>query len=410
MATIFKRGRDKGKKNKPYVIQYTDHEGKRQFAKGFTDKALTEQLAAKLENEVLLRKRGMIDPAQERLLAIKQSPIEEHLAAFDRSLANNTPKHRRLTMTRVRRVVEGCGFKTLAEMDGEKVVDWLGEFRDEEDIGARTYNHYLQAADAFGKWLAATKRLPGNPLAGMERLNAETDVRHKRRALTPDEFARLVDAARNSGCEVQGYDGEMRARVYQISYLTGLRRGELGSLTPNSFRLDDAQPTLVVEAACSKHRRRDTLPMHPELVNLVRQWVAGMAPDAPLFPRLARKKTYTMVQKDLERAGIPYETHEGLADFHAAGRHSHITGLVRSGASIMEAKELARHADIRQTAKYTHIGMEERAEALAALPFPLAPAAVEALEHDAELQAVVTAWPGLPAEIRRQIVHLSRNA
>ena len=33
----------------------------------------------------------MIDPAQERLLAIKQSPITEHLDAFDRSMANNTP-------------------------------------------------------------------------------------------------------------------------------------------------------------------------------------------------------------------------------------------------------------------------------------------------------------------------------
>lgn len=36
----------------------------------------------------------------------------------------------------------------------------------------------------------------------------------------------------------------------------------------------------------------------------------------------------------------------------------------------MEAKELARHADIRQTAKYTHIGMEDRAEALGNLPSP----------------------------------------
>jgi hypothetical protein len=103
---------------------------------------------------------------------------------------------------------------------------------------------------------------------------------------------------------------------------------------------------------------------------LVREWIAGLEPDEPLFPRLARKKTYTMVQKDLARAGIPYETHEGLADFHAAGRHSHITGLIASGASIMEAKELARHADIRQTAKYTHIGMRARAEALAGLQYP----------------------------------------
>ena len=146
--------------------------------------------------------------------------------------------------------------------------------------------------------------------------------------------------------------------------------------------------------------------MHPELVTLVRGWISGIDPEEPLFHRLARRKTYTMVQRDLERAGIPYETHEGLADFHAAGRHSHITGLVRSGASIMEAKELARHADIRQTAKYTHIGMEDRAEALAALPFPLAPAVVVALVEDADLQAVVTAWPGLSEDIREQILAL----
>ena len=58
------------------------------------------------------------------------------------------------------------------------------------------------------------------------------------------------------------------------------------------------------------------------------------------------------------------------ADFNDAGRHSHVTGTDRAGASIMEAKELARHADIRQTAKYTHIGMRARAEALAGLQYP----------------------------------------
>jgi hypothetical protein len=103
------------------------------------------------------------------------------------------------------------------------------------------------------------------------------------------------------------------------------------------------------------------------VVALVREWTRDMALDERLFPRLDKKKTYTMVQMDLERAGTPYETHEGLADFHAGGRHSHITGLARSGATIMEAKELARHADIRQTAKCTHIGIDERAEALAGL-------------------------------------------
>jgi hypothetical protein len=37
----------------------------------------------------------------------------------------------------------------------------------------------------------------------------------------------------------------------------------------------------------------------------------------------------------------------------------------------MEARELARHADIRQTAKYTHIGMEDQAEALGDLLYTI---------------------------------------
>ena len=89
---------------------------------------------------------------------------------------------------------------------------------------------------------------------------------------------------------------------------------------------------------------------------------------ASLFPRLDRKKTWLMVKKDLERVGIPYETPDGIADFHAAGRHTHITELFRNGASVPEAKQLARHSDIRQTMKYTHIGIEDQARAVGALP------------------------------------------
>jgi hypothetical protein len=62
-----------------------------------------------------------------------------------------------------------------------------------------------------------------------------------------------------------------------------------------------------------------------------------------------------------------YRTAEGVADFHAAGRHSHITEILRSGASLTEARELARHGDIRMTMRYTHIGIKDQANALAKL-------------------------------------------
>jgi hypothetical protein len=80
-----------------------------------------------------------------------------------------------------------------------------------------------------------------------------------------------------------------------------------------------------------------------------------------------------MVKKDLEAVGIPYETEAGVADFHAAGRHTHITELLRNEATLAEARELARHTDVRQTMKYTHIGIHDQGKALSGLPLPKVP-------------------------------------
>jgi len=96
------------------------------------------------------------------------------------------------------------------------------------------------------------------------------------------------------------------------------------------------------------------LPLHRQLVELLHEWLDNVEPDTPLFPNLDRKKTWLMVKKDLEAVGIPYRTDDGVADFHAAGRHTHITEHLRNGATLVEARELARHTDVRQTTKYTH--------------------------------------------------------
>jgi len=247
-------------------------------------------------------------------------------------------------------------------------------------LSYRTYNHYVQAIDSFCNWCVQTKRLLSNPLRGLERLNADVDVRHKRRALTPEQFGMLVQSARDSNEEIQCFDGETRARIYILSYMTGLRRKEIASLMPRSFLLDGSPPTLTVEAACSKHRRKDVLPIHHELVGLLREWLAGLDPGTVLFPMLAKRRTWLMVKKDLVRVGIPYETPDGIADFHAAGRHTHITELLRNGASLPQAKELARHTDVKMTMRYAHIGIEDQAKALSALQMRCIPGVVDRRE------------------------------
>jgi site-specific recombinase XerC len=364
MASVFKRGRDKGKRRAFWYVSYTDHKGIRRTRKGFTDKLLTEQLGAKLENEAMLRERGLIDPEDERLAQQRAFPISGHLVAFEKSLAPNTEKYIKQLMSRVRRLIEECGFDVAGDIDPETVTTTLQDMREDEGFGHRTYNHYVQALNTFCNWLVKSRRLPGNPVVSVERLNNDVDIRHPRRALSPDEVRKLVESAQNSEESIQEFSGEVRARIYMISFMTGLRRKEIASLTPQSFDLDADPPTVTIKATVSKHRKKDVLPLHPELVTMVREWIDGIAPDQLLFEHLERRRTWLMVRKDLERVGIPYKTEEGIADFHAAGRHSHVTELLRSGASLPEARELARHADVRTTMKYTHIGMDDRAKAL----------------------------------------------
>ncbi len=119
MASIFKRKRDAKKRNAPWYVAYNDHLGKRRMRKGFTDRGLTEQLAAKLENETMLRKRGLIDPEEEAAAQRRKTPIADLLASFEKSLkrSDNTQKHVRLTMGRIRRIVDEAGIETPTDID-----------------------------------------------------------------------------------------------------------------------------------------------------------------------------------------------------------------------------------------------------------------------------------------------------
>ncbi len=302
----------------------------------------------------------------------------------------NTAKHVHLTVSRVRRIVSGCAFETTGDISAEAVEEFMVQLRDEDDLGHRTYNHYLQVIEGFCNWLVKKRRLPANPVQGIPRLNNATDVRHPRRALTAEEFLLLLRSCRESQESIQCYDGEARSRIYLLSYMTGLRRGELASLTSRSFDLESNPPTITVHATVSKHRRKDVLPLHPKTVPLLTEWMAGLNADDPLFPGLAKHRTWLMVRKDLERVGIPYQTAEGIADFHAAGRHTHITELFRNGASVPEAQALARHSDVKMTMRYTHIGINDQARALEALTVPC---------QDIVRNPAVAACPGSAADV-----------
>jgi hypothetical protein len=75
-----------------------------------------------------------------------------------------------------------------------------------------------------------------------------------------------------------------------------------------------------------------------------------------------------MLQVDLKAAKVPYETADGVLDFHAL-RATYITELVRANTHPKIVQTLARHSEISLTMKlYTKLTDKENAAALDCLP------------------------------------------
>ena len=381
-----------------YTVEWFDWQGKRQRTSGGPDKDAADALGRKLEAEEMQRRRGLINPAAERFAAEGRRPIEEHLADFREHLESkgDTREHVELVAFRLQAVVDGCRLMRLSDLTASRVQAVVASLRHERSL--RTCNGYLRAAKSFSRWARHDGRLPSDPLGPLRGYNEQTDRRRRRRAVSADEFVRLVLAA-EAGPPVEGVSGPDRAMLYILSAWTGYRRRELSSLTVQSLALDADPPTVTVKAAHSKRRRTDTRALHPVVASRLRGWLTAkpdLALEEPLFAlRTASgwwRKTAKMMRVDLQAARdewveegqddtekarrqasdfLAYQDEDGLfADFHAH-RHTFITNLGKAGVPLSVAQKLARHCDPKLTANvYTQLELADQAAAIDSLPSP----------------------------------------
>ena len=196
-------------------------------------------------------------------------------------------------------------------------------------------------------------------------------MRRLRRVLSLDELARLLTAARD-GRPFRGLSGEDRRIVHIVASYSGLRAAEISSLSAESFDLGSSPPTLTVLAGYPKHRREDVLPIHPYLLAELRGWLPQVKMRPRVFPGTWADRSGDMIPRDLAAAEIEYETHDGVADFHAL-RHGYLTRLARSGVHPKTMQDLARHSTVTLTLdRYSHLSLVDLSAGLDALDAPAA--------------------------------------
>jgi hypothetical protein len=161
-----------------------------------------------------------------------------------------------------------------------------------------------------------------------------------------------------------------------------------------SFSFNSTPPTLTVAAAYSKHRREDTIPLHPDLVSVLGPWLSMVPPSATLWPgRWAKDNAaWRLIKHDLEAARESWigeaetdaelearrandflayrDADDRTTDFHSLW-HRFVTELVKAGVQPKDAKELARHSSTTLTMdRYVHVAIRDTAAAVGKLTLP----------------------------------------
>jgi len=402
MARVWKRTADKRKPGTPWMLTYTDWkivDGRwvswERTKTAYTDKRASMALGTQLEDKAKMKRDGRIDEREDRRAIEARRETSAHIDDYEAALVakGSNPKHIGQTTGYIRDIADSLEWATVGSIRADALMRHLSDRRAALDWSPRTFNARVVAIKGFTRWLVEHDRLQADPLASAKQIRQTTDVRRNRRAFSEQEIRQLIESTMSGPSVRFGRGGTRftltgpdRAMLYRVMLETGLRVAEVSSLTPRSLDLDASRgPTVTLEAAYSKRKRRDVQPVPETLAAVIRLWIADKAHNEPLWV-LPHKPTQRLLIPDLRRARarwlrgltkgkrrregsdsdfLRYRDAAGrFADFHAM-RHTYVTRLSMSNVPLPVAQRLARHSSPTLTANtYTHVGLADGRAAL----------------------------------------------
>lgn len=391
MGSLFRVG-------KKWRYQYLDHAHNppRKTTKTLSAHKATAEAAAKvidLKQDRLMH--GVDDANATKLARAAARPVKAHVDDWAKDIASGTTEKYAAEMVQaVRRFVAHVKLQTVADLTPGRIrtgVDTMPRERGEGTLSHRTKNKTRAALWLFCDFLRKDGRLAANPVMDVATWDEKKDPRHQRRALSDEETNWLLNTTL-TGPERGRVSGEDRWRYYHAAQQTGLRLGELESIRVRDFHFRAASGAFVrVLQTNTKNKREVDQPLTAEFAAEVRTWLEGRKGDALAFhfpsrpaevlerdlaaAREAWLATATAPEERAEMADrdfLRYVDSAGkYADFHAIGRHTYITNVVRTGG-LAVAQELARHSTPILTKRYTHLERRDLDKGLAGLPRPAA--------------------------------------
>lgn len=369
---------------KTWRLDYGDERGNRRRKDLGPDQELAERAARDELDLVRRMQAGSVSPTIRAALR----PLADHMADFCRWLDNGErTKHHVEFSTRVLYdYVAAIGGKKLEDLSSTSAVQWLKGLKDEaktakygeKGLSASSLNHRIRALRQFGRWLVDERRIALSPFTTLKKFNEAADRRRVRRALTPEQFRMLLEAAYErplreekkprsirgrmvepdlSPAQVERcrLRGEARVIFYSLAYWSGMRRDELESLSWAQVDLKGGVIDLMPGEQKARAERPPVI-LSTALTNMLHGWRAKRTGDLVFGGDTEDARglapTIRTLKEDLAAAKIAYTDGRGrTVDLHA-GRKTMSTELQRNGVPVADAQQLLRHADAETTLKH----------------------------------------------------------
>ncbi|MBC7979762.1 MAG: tyrosine-type recombinase/integrase [Armatimonadetes bacterium] len=196
-------------------------------------------------------------------------------------------------------------------------------------------------------------RIDSNPLGKVERIARNEEEEEKRRALTPEEFQRLL------------FVSEERSLLYSVAVCSGLRKKELKLLAwGDVVTSGNGDTRLRLRSNTTKNRKAESVPVPRWCAEeLLKSRPAAAVETTKVFPVLPR------FYKDLKAAGIPAVDERGYKAVFHSFRHTLATWLFQYGANPKAIQGIMRHSTIELSAnQYTNFHDSEYRDASNLLP------------------------------------------
>jgi len=415
-----------------WYARYRDADGiERRVSTKCRDEQAARQVLADLLAEAEKVRAGILTAQEMQASRHADRPLKDHFADYLEYLKAKTVRGRKVSEAhrdnvgrQLECLADECSLRRLGDITRQRMVRWLNAQADAGERAPRTVNTYRAALVAFCSWAVKEGRLTTNPLEGLPKAD-ESEVRRERRALSQEEIAALLEAARTRPLRdaltirtgprkgelaatvrpheqerLQQLGGE-RELTYRTMIYTGLRKGELASLTVGALHLDGPGLYVELEGKNAKSGKGARIPLREDLAEDLRDHLAAKL-SAYQLDTLAngRKSVPASLPPDMKVLNVP----RGLIrifdrDLVAAGlarkvkdpktgktrtdktdaqgrtldvhslRHTFATMLSKAGVAPRMAQELLRHSDIRLTMNtYTHLELVDVQGAVEALP------------------------------------------